>query len=268
MPPDVVPLRARDARFRGLSAVHLFAGGRTGLMLSDRGVLFKIAVERAADHRPTAVRLLAAHRLLGPNGKALPERFTDSEALAVTPDGRILIAFEGGPRGRILAYAEPGAVPVRIPGPPGIRALPGNQGLEALAVGRDGALYTLPEATPGPVFPVWRRDPAGAWTRAGRLPAADGFRPVAADLGDDGRLWVLERRLRAPANFASRIRRSPTGDLVAWETVLVTPDGAHGNLEGLSLWRDPGGRLRGAMVADDNFRAIQRSELVEYLLPD
>ena len=52
------------------------------------------------------------------------------------------------------------------------------------------------------------------------------------------------------------------------EIVFETGTGTHDNLEGLSVWRDDQGRLRATMISDDNFLALQRTELVEYLLPD
>ena len=48
------------------------------------------------------------------------------------------------------------------------------------------------------------------------------------------------------------------------KTVLQTPIGLHDNLEGLSVWRDGAGDIRLTMVSDDNFIALQRTELVEY----
>ena len=49
---------------------------------------------------------------------------------------------------------------------------------------------------------------------------------------------------------------------------MQTEPGLHDNLEGLSVWRDPQGRLRATMVSDNNYLFIFRSEIVEYRLPD
>ena len=51
------------------------------------------------------------------------------------------------------------------------------------------------------------------------------------------------------------------------ETLLETSLFTHDNLEGLSVWRD-GGTLVMTMISDDNFRGVQRTEIVEYLLTD
>ena len=50
------------------------------------------------------------------------------------------------------------------------------------------------------------------------------------------------------------------------DTLLETPTGTHENLEGLAVWRDPEGRLRLTMVADDNFNLFLRNQIVEYRL--
>ncbi len=53
------------------------------------------------------------------------------------------------------------------------------------------------------------------------------------------------------------------------ETLLLeTASGTYDNLEGVSVWRDAGGRLRATMISDDNFKFFQRTEIVEYALPD
>jgi hypothetical protein len=43
--------------------------------------------------------------------------------------------------------------------------------------------------------------------------------------------------------------------------------GIHDNLEGLAVWRDELDRIRLTMISDDNFRLVQRTEIVEYVLP-
>jgi hypothetical protein len=43
--------------------------------------------------------------------------------------------------------------------------------------------------------------------------------------------------------------------------------GTHDNLEGLDVWADAEG-LRATMISDDNFRFFQRTEIVDYRLPD
>ena len=37
-------------------------------------------------------------------------------------------------------------------------------------------------------------------------------------------------------------------------------------MEGISVWRDAAGRTRVTLISDDNFFALQRTVIVEYLL--
>lgn len=88
------------------------------------------------------------------------------------------------------------------------------------------------------------------------------------DFGPDGRLYLLERALRG-LFFATRVRRFEIAEgarVVSEETLLETAAGTHDNLEGISVWRDGAGDIRITMISDDNFRFLQRTEIVEYRL--
>src|SRR5690606_100399 len=123
-----------------------------------------------------------------------------------------------------------------LPRPDAFAALQANSALEALAIDALGRLWTLPERS-GAVdlpFPVWRFDGEG-WSQPFTLPRADdGFLPVGADFGPDGRLYVLERRLGSVFGFNSRVRRyDVTGDVAGpAELLLETAPGDYDNLEG------------------------------------
>ena len=69
--------------------------------------------------------------------------------------------------------------------------------------------------------------------------------------------------------FRSQLRRF---DIVAGavrnETLLLqTATGTHDNLEGLSVWRADTG-LVASLISDDNLNMFQRTEIVEYRLPE
>ncbi len=70
-----------------------------------------------------------------------------------------------------------------------------NAGFEAVAITPDGALLAIPEdVSDGGDFPVWRfRN--GVWDVPFAIPRRGAFLPVGADVGPDGRLYVLERAL-------------------------------------------------------------------------
>ncbi|MDR5652755.1 esterase-like activity of phytase family protein [Ruixingdingia sedimenti] len=252
--------------FGGISGLWLGPGG-AALALGDRGVLFTAEVTRDATGRIAALRTTGAHPLRGPSGAVLPELQRDAEGLAVAPDGRIFVSFEGRGGGRILSYAHPGAPARRVPGPPEFAGLSGNAGLESLAIDPHGRLHALPEKDGPEGFRLWAQtDTDTGWTVRTRIPPSGGFRAVATDFGPDGRFYLLERRFSLPLRFASRLRRftlpDPEGE-VLWQS----PPGRFDNLEGLAITRDGAGRLRAAMVSDDNLMPFQRTEVVECLLP-
>ena len=152
---------------------------------------------------------------------------------------------------------------------PDFAGLPQNGALEALAVGAGQVLYALPEDPPTPDFPVYRWAD-GVWDTRLSVTRQGPFLPVAADIGPDGRLYLLERDFRGSGGFANRLRRFDLTEagLVNELTLIVTPLGWYDNLEGLSVWQDKAGRLRATLISDDNFFALQETQIIEFALPD
>jgi hypothetical protein len=198
----------------------------------------------------------------------VPQARLDSEGLAVTLGGTIFISLEGPPR--LERYAEFGSPPEALPSPPDL-SLPRRASFEALAFLPDGTAITIAEDTRGSIgdFPVLRFTGPG-WTLFGTLPRESDFLPVAADLGPDGHLYVLERAVRGFRGFAARVRAFEPGPngLTGGTTVLQTRPGQHDNLEGLSVTQTPTGAIRLTMISDDNFNLFQTTEIVEYILLD
>ncbi|WP_170329716.1 esterase-like activity of phytase family protein [Ruegeria arenilitoris] len=253
--------------FGGYSAVHIFDGGRRMIALSDRATLVTAQIDRNGD-QIEGVEISGHWPVLSSKGRLMSGRAGDSEGIAVAPDGSFFISFEGVHR--IAYYPAPGTNAQVLPIPRDFKALASNGSFEGLAIDNAGRLYTLTEEsrTRTGQIPVYRWD-GQRWSLPFVLQPRGKFLPVAADFGPDGRLYVLERAVSL-IGFRSRLRRwQIEGDMpVAEETLFETGTGAHDNLEGLSVWRDDQGRLRATMISDDNFLALQRTELVEYLLPD
>ena len=100
------------------------------------------------------------------------------------------------------------------------------------------------------------------------MPQRGPFQPTGADIGPDGLLYILERAF-TPLGFRSRIRRvDPNSPGVEAQTLITTSPGVHDNLEGISVWQSHSGATCLTLVSDDNFLAIQTSELVEYALTE
>ena len=262
--------RMDDARFGGFSGIAVTPDGMGFTALSDRGAFTTGRFRRDRAGRIIGVTAAPLRLLRGTGeGPLAPER-ADSEGIAVARDGTVYISFEGRRAARVLRYARLDGPAENLPVPEAFRRMQLNSALESLAIAADGTLYTLPERSGGTAapFPVWRYR-RGTWDQPFAIPRRGDFLAVSADVGPDGRFYLLERDLRGIAGFASRLRRFRlTGKALVDEAVLIeTPAGTHDNLEGQSVWRGVGG-LVATMISDDNFRFFQTTEIVEYRLPD
>ena len=255
-----------DDRFGGFSAIEVGANGDTFAALSDSGAFVRGRFQRNASGKvvsitaegPTTPLMNERGSKLGPDGN-------DTEGLALMPDGTAFVSCEGP--ARVLRYADLGGKATALPVPGEFRGMQMNSALEALAVTPDGTVYTLPERSgridrPFPVF----RFRAGAWDQPFAMPRDGTLLPVAADIGPDGRLYVLEREFLGIAGFRMRLRSfAVTETAVTDERHLVeTETGRHGNLEGVSIWRNTGGHLIATMISDDNYKWFLATEIVEY----
>ncbi len=253
-----------NVHFGGFSGLELTADGTGFTALTDRGHIVTGTLIRDGD-RITAISAAEPTPLRDEKGRALPRALNDSEGLAIGADGQTYVSFEG--RHRVWAYDGNG-IPSQLPRPKVFRRLQGNSGLEALAIDARGHLFVLPERS-GELtrpFPIWRHD-GQRWRHVHDLPRQGGFLPVGADFGPDGRLYVLERSFTGFA-FRSRVRALTLGPgrTLTSQTLLTSRAWQHDNLEGLSVWQDAQGQIRLTMISDDNFRAIQSTQFVEYMI--
>lgn len=257
-----------DDNFGGLSGIELSEDGQSFLAITDRGGWTRGTIARDADGLISAIDAQPVRLLRGRFEAALDTGRNDSEGLAVTADGTIYISFENV--ARVLRYDSIDGPAANLFTPRQFSSFQTNSALEALAVAPDGTLYTLPERS-GKLdrpFPVWRfRN--GKWDQPFGLRRDGGFLAVGADIGPDGRFYLLEREFHGLTGFASRVRSfqlSETG-LSDERMVFTSAVGQHDNLEGLSVWRDTKGTIRLTMIADDNFYFFQTTEIVEYGIP-
>lgn len=248
----------------GYSALHMIDPGHA-VVLTDKGGLLRLKITRK-EGRIVKVTSGPVQPVLDSRGRPLLPGQSDTEGLAMAPDGRLWISTEG--TARVMAFSALGAAATRMPRPRIFARFSSNTAFEALALSPQGQLWLIPEAPLDGDFPVFTWS-GSSWDLTWHLPP-DGFWLVSdAAFDDKGRLYLLERLFAGPAGFASRLRRfevGPNGPGPG-EIILTTALGTHDNLEGLSIWRDGQG-LVASMVSDDNFLKVFREELVEYRLPD
>lgn len=258
-----------DPLFGGFSAIEMADDGLSLTLLSDRGSWTRGQVRRDASGRITGIETDPMRMLRGRGEAPLARRRSDSEGLAIARDGTAYVSFEGA--ARVLRYRDLAGPAENLPVHPDFQLMQNNSALEALAIDATGALYTLSERSGrlNRPFPVYRFDGC-EWTQPFDLPRRGPYLAVGADFGPDGRFYLLERNFRGFLGFASRVRRFEFGPqgVVSEEVLFETPSGRYDNLEGISVWQEPGGGIVVSMVSDDNFLFVQRTEVVEVRLPD
>ncbi len=252
--------------FGGYSGLEVSADGRKFWVVSDGGNIATGQFRRdAPDGKIVGVEKFAQHPILDTSGKQTNGVWNDAEGLALDASGAIFVSFEG--MHRVWRYDEPGGTAYKVPEHPDFKKFQNNSSLETLAIDESGRLYTLPERS-GLLtrpFPVYRLQD-GAWELVSSIPRRGPFLTTGGDFGPDGWFYLLERNFNGVWGFQTRIRRMKlsAGQVTDEEILLETSSGTHDNLEGIALWQDQKGDTRITMISDDNFRAFQRTEFVEY----
>lgn len=255
-----------EPRFGGLSALELDATGQSFISISDRGVMFQGQLERSGGMLSGAT-LEPAVTMTDTQGREMVGQGGDTEGLARDRNG--LIYYSSELEHAVGVLNPDNGVTRELPSGSWRSELQLNSGFESLAVDLQDRPLAIPERS-GKLdrpFPVYRFENK-SWTVPYTIRRDGKFLPVGADTGPDGRLYLLERHYVPILGFSTRIRSFAfDGDALTDERILLdTWVGTHDNLEGLAVWEDPQGALRLTMISDDNFRAVQRTEVVEYRL--
>lgn len=271
-------LTSNHGRFGGLSGLRMEDDGERFLAITDRGDWVRGRIV-ADNDRPTTIADAEIAPMLAANGHALAKTgWFDTEALAAD-NGTLYVGIERVNRIVRFDYGKQGlaARAAPIPAPSGIRDLPHNKGIEALAfvpkgLPLAGTLVAISErgldaegnirgfliGGPNPgVFSVRRRDD---------------FDITDAALTPDGDLLLLERHFSFLRGVGMRIRLVPLDEIkpgaLVEGTVLIEASNAHqiDNMEGLSAHRNAAGETILTIISDDNFSRLQRTLLLRFAL--
>lgn len=249
----------------GLSALDLKNDGISFQAVGDRGWFLEGTLQRE-DGQIAGVSIDRLLPILGSSGLPVAARrvgdLSDAEGLAVAPDGSYWISFERW--ARVARFASPDAAAEWIRDHPTFAEFPDNRQLEALALSPDGRLFAFSERPTSTGFPIFRLDGA-TWVIDGHITPDNRFAIVGADFADDGRLFLLERRLILGIWWRSRIRVLDIDQPDQIDVLWTSRAGEFDNLEGISLWVDAEG-LRITLVSDNNANKSEPTQFIEFRL--
>ena len=266
-------LRSANRLFGGLSGLEIMNAGQSIVAVSDRGFWFRADIVFGDDGRPVGLANADLSRIRGQDGAILGRRYLqDAEALARDGDD-FLVAFEGFHRIRRYPIGlGPEGSTAAITGIPGLRDMPSNGGIEALAVLAPGRLIAISEEgrTSEGDLQGWIIDGDNRYSVT--YVTEGSFKPTDLARLPSGDLLVLERRFSALGGFGGRLRfvekemlrpgeRMSAREIVRFRAPLVD------NLEGLAVTRT-GGRTLVYIVSDDNFSTFQRNLLLLFELDE
>ena len=257
----------------GLSAMEVSADGRTLTAVGDRGWVFRIALRYDADDGLADAAVTGVTPVLEPDGTPVSGLRADAEGLARLPGGGYALSFER--EHRIAIYpaspADDGAQRLLVL--PRGTELSSNRGIEALTALPDGRLLAIAETAldvDAGRHQAWLVDDAG-W--AGFIYQAEpGFRPSGATTLPSGDVVVIERRTPRLLTLGGRLVLLPAAALRPGATVSgfeigrLGPPLTNDNYEAVTAWRDAGGRTHLLVASDDNYTALLRTRLEQFVL--
>lgn len=273
-------LRSKERLFGGISGLHIGPDRQHFVAHSDRGMWLRGKFVLDGD-RVTGIADAQMAPMRGPAGRPLAAMsWYDTEALTVDGDdyyvgierANQIVRFRFGTEG-FGAYG----IPIHVPS--GIRALPYNRGLEALAFVPKG----LPLA--GSLLAISERglDRDGnivAFILGGKTPGTfavrrfGGYQISDAAISPSGHLVLLERNFSILTGIHLRIRAVPLDEIRPNATVdgkvLVEAGAGYriDNMEALAIERNAAGEILLTLISDDNFnRTLQRTILLRFAWP-
>ncbi len=257
-------IRSNDARFGGISAMHV--DGKDVTALSDAGSVIQFSL----GSQEASIQPLKA----GPGSSSEKEN-RDSESLAVRKD-RAWVGFEGA--NEVWRYQRTSWRRLGSAAPPAMKKWPVNAGSEAMLRLPDGRFLVFSEGrqVPGGTEALlFNRDPSERESEARTIAylPPKGYRITDAAVLPDGRMLFLHRRfaltegVSAKLTLAPKLPSAPGSILTGVEIAHLGPPLAVDNMEALSVTRE-GARTIVWIASDDNFNPLQRTMLLRFALID
>jgi hypothetical protein len=245
---------------------HPNFGGFSGLLVSS-GHLFAVSDMGwwlGASLRWKGGALHLANARLAPMRDGEGDRYTKAggDAEGLTRLGsRLVVSFERDHR--LMVLRDTGRMGGTIQ-PRSFEQFRSNNGLEALATLPDGRLIVLAEGADSGGFPLILVDREGGVIEA-RIPHTGRHSITGADIGPDGRLYLVLRAYSVLSGVSIRVMRYRLPLPGSAET-LAAFEASSGidNMEGIALDTGPSGEARLWLISDDNFRSTQRTLLVRF----
>jgi len=274
-------LTASHKNFGGISALLMQPGGERFLSLTDRGFWLRGRIVYRGD-RPIAVRDAEMAPVLGADGVPLARRrWYDTEALADDGTGTLYVGIERVHQiVRFNNFARDGlrsrGAPIAVP--PAFKSLPSNKSIECLAVAPrggplGGTLLAISESgldDRGNIRGFLIGGAGGTFS----VRRTDEFDISDCTILPSGRLLLLERRFSWLRGIAMRIRSVALSDVKPGATIdgkeMIFADMGHqiDNMEGIGWHRAANGATVLTLVSDDNFSALQRTVLLQFMLKE
>jgi hypothetical protein len=255
-----VALTSQDtSRFHGLSDLDVRPDGRM-VAVSDVGDLVKgrVVLDRAGRLSGLADVTLAPLTDLKGEPLTGQKADSDSEGLALWPNGDLMVSFER--TNRIWLYPAAGGPPHAVPSPDA--PFPENAGMEAISIDPQG---------PKGAYLVGREDTRETWICRLDAGCAPGIRVgedgqgslVAARPLPHGRWAFLLRDFKPLSGVTSRLLVTDrTGRSL--DMHMIARPATVDNFEALAAVPRADGSVRFYLLSDDNFSPIQRTLLLAF----
>ncbi len=273
-------LESKDKEFGGFSGLRLLPGRGRFVAITDAGQWLAGDIDRDAAGLPRGLTGTAMGSLLPPDA-GLIARKRDGNCEALEIEGETAwTAYELNPRIETFPLSPLGmpmtASTRQFAGLKGLR-LGANKGIEALARFPEGspfagALLAISEETLNRERNIRAFILDGQSVRELAFLRDEDFAITDADFLPNGDLLLLQRRYSVRQGHAIKLRLVPAAELAegatAGGTILMSADRNYwiDNLEGLDVSIDEDGAVHITLISDDNFSALQRTLLLEFVI--